>query len=303
MGRYDSHKNPLQYTLNRWAGRRVNNSREQEPKSIPCHVTKVEKDFVHVAFDTANSIFTPPVMKMTQSFSRFGREPTQVGDRALAVPGDYYLGGNTGYSGGRTNFYPRGNLSSLSFQPMANLKAPQRDYDQHHETGGPNGWKVKVIEEQQQGGWGQQNGGSGGSGNGSAAPSAATMRAHAQIMQRRSPIMMANGSSGGSSSSSNGQSQQQKKQTSTSLSEFSFDKDDVALMRSRDNDHYVRADAGNGQVMVHSSQDIHNTTNGGQIVLDPGSGKVYLGGDPKKDRFCAVITTCGPSRNVYAVPA
>jgi hypothetical protein len=241
-------------------------------------------------------------MKMTQSFSRFGREPTQVGDRALAVPGDYYLGGNTAFAGGRTNFYPRGNLSSLSFQPMANLKAPQRDYDQHHETGGPNGWKMKVIEEQQQGGWGQQNGGSGGSGNGSAAPSAATVRAHQQIMQRRSPIMMANGSSNGSSGSSNGQSQQQKPQSSTSQTEFSFDKNDVALVRSYDADHWLNIDGQNGNWIGQSTSNAKLQLKGsGKIVHNPGGGAVYLGGDPdKKDRFCLVLTTCGPSANVFA---
>jgi hypothetical protein len=283
----------------------VNNARELEPKSIPCHVQKVEKDFVHVAFDTSNSIFTPPVMKMTQSFSRFGREPTQVGDRALAVPGDYYLGGNTAYSGGRTNFYPRGNLSSLSFQPMANMKAPQRDYDQHHETGGPNGWKMKVIEEQQQGGWGQQNGGSGGSGDGSggSAPSAATIRAHQRIMQQRSPIMMAaNGSSNGSSSSSNGQGQQQKKQTSTSQTEFSFDKNDVALVRSYDADHWLNIDGQNQNWVGQSSGNLKLQLKGGsKIVANSEAKNTYLGGDPDKGhKFCKVLTVCGPSLNVEA---
>ena len=151
MGRYDSHMNPFQYMVNKWGSRRINNNQEQQPKSIPCHIQQIEKDFVHVAFETSNSIFTPPVMKMTQSFSRFGREPSQKGDRALAVPGDYYLGGNTAFAGGRTNYYPRGNLSTLSFQPMSNLKAPSRDYDQHWETGGPNGWRCKVMEDQQKG--------------------------------------------------------------------------------------------------------------------------------------------------------
>src|SRR6516225_9372538 len=167
MGRYDSHKNPFTRMMVGFAQKRITEALEQLPKSIPASIKQIEKDFVHVNFNTRNSIFTPPVMKMTQSFSRFGREPTQTKDMGVAVPGNYYLGGNTAFSGGRTNFYPRGNLSTLTFQPMSNLNAPKRDYDQHWETGGPNGWKSKVMEKQQeQPGGGEPSGSGPGGGNG-----------------------------------------------------------------------------------------------------------------------------------------
>src|SRR5215831_10071483 len=191
MGRYDSHINPLQYRMNIWAHRRGNEQREREPKSIPCHVQQMEKDFMHVAFETKNSIFTPPVMKMPQSFSRFGREATQTKDMGVAVPGDYYMGGISAFAGGATNFYPRGNLSSLTFQPVSNLKAPSRDYDQHWETGGPNGWRCKVQEEQQKGGQNAGQGGQNGKSGGQSGASAQALRAQQRVMQRRSPIMMA----------------------------------------------------------------------------------------------------------------
>jgi hypothetical protein len=351
----------------------------------------MEKDFMHIAFETSNSIFTPPVMKMTQSFSRFGREPTQTKDMGMAVPGDYYQGGVTAFSGGRTNFYPRGNLSSLSFQPMANLQAPKRDYDQHWETGGPNGWRCKVMEDQQQKQQGQQNGSSGsGSGSSGATP---TARLHAQIMQRRNPVMLAgpvplaDGSSGSSgSSSSSGQQQQQQKD----YTEFSFDKDGQAIVQSKDKKHYLKVNQKDKKVMLTGDGDstIFGKSNaylnsGSMCIVNPGAqgeesgagwdggqqggsgssgsggsgtgltaqamiasqalararlragipalpvtatraaapstptptptpfasgggggggggGKVYLGGDPQKDKFCLVQTVCGPSKNVYA---
>jgi hypothetical protein len=281
----------------------VNNSREQEPKAIPCHVQKIEKDFTHIAFETTNSIFTPPVMKMTQSFSRFGREPTQPQDMGMAVPGDYYQGGVTAFAGGRTNFYPRGNLSTLTFQPMANMKAPQRDYDQHHETGGPNGWKVKVMEQQQEGGPGQggSSGGNGASAGASSALASSVSRIHHQIMQQRGPIQLANGSSGTGTGASQGVGQEQSKSKNTQT-EFSFDKNDVALMRSYDADHWLTIDGPNGSWIGQSTGSAKLQLKGsGKIVHNPGGGAVYLGGDPdKKDKFCLVLTTCGPSANVFA---
>jgi hypothetical protein len=240
--------------------------REQESKSIPCHVVKVEKDFIHVAFETKNSIFTPPVMKMTQNFSRFGREPTQVGDKGHANPGDYYMGGNTAFAGGGTNFYPRGNLSTLSFQPLANLKAPQRDYDQHHETGGPHGWKVRTMEKQQEQ---QQQGGQSGTSD-TGGGGAQTARAHAMIMSRRNFMAVAvqtaaaisalsTGSSSTSSTGSTGngqQSQQQKDadEQEKSKTEVSFDKDGKVLLQSVDQDHYHYVDQKNKTIKSQSQK-------------------------------------------------
>src|SRR5262245_6501576 len=140
MSRWDSHKHPFHVNLPKFQSRAGNDQRQQESKSVPCHVVKIAKDFVLVAFETSNGIQTPPVVKMPQSFSTYQREPTQVGDKGYAVPGDYYMGGSSDYAGGNTNFYPRSNLASLSFQPVSKEKDPERDYDQHHQTGGPNGW-------------------------------------------------------------------------------------------------------------------------------------------------------------------
>jgi hypothetical protein len=144
MGRYDSHKNPFQYRINSWVDKKINDHLQRVSKSIPCHVTKVDKDFVTVAFETHDKTLTPPTVKIPQSFSPYAREPTQVGDKGYAVPADYYLGGISGDAGGATNYYPRANLTTLSFQPISQKANPSRDYDQYTITGGPNG--VQIIQ-------------------------------------------------------------------------------------------------------------------------------------------------------------
>jgi len=367
MGRYDSHINPLQNRLTEWLNRRVNDHREREPKSIPAHVQKMEKDFMHMAFETKNSIFTPPVMKMPQSFSRFGREPTQNKDMGLAVPGDYYMGGVSAFSGGATNFYPRGNLSTLTFQPVSNLEAPKRDYDQHWETGGPNGWRCKVQEKQTnmsqlQGGDGAGPGGGGAGTNGGSTAASSRSR---QIMAQRFPIQFASTSQTNGSSGGGGQQQQQQQKDYT---EFSFDKDGQAIVQSKDKKHYLKVSqkdkkimlSGEGDSTIFGKQNAY-LNSGSMCIVNPGAqseesgagwdgdqqggsggssgggglggitgqsalaiplanpsvspwapsvaptaggggggGKVYLGGDPQKDKFCLVQTICGPSKNVYA---
>jgi hypothetical protein len=269
MGRYDAHKNPFTYRINQHSQRKTLNRQEQQAKSIPCHVVKVEKDFIHVAFETRNSIFTPPVMKMSQNFSRFGREPTQVGDKGLAAPGHYYTGGNTAFSGGGTNFYQRSNLSTLAFQPLANLNAPKRDYDQHHETGGPKGWKVRTMEKQQEKqGTGGTTGSTGLSGFGSQAQAVLT-RTNARVMGQRNfthPRVVAatNGSSGTSTNGSgNGQQSQQQKdadEQEKSKTELSFDKDGKVLLQSVDEDNYLYVDQKNTTIQSQSkNKNIHQS--------------------------------------------
>jgi hypothetical protein len=55
----------------------------------------------------------------------------------------------------------------------------------------------------------------------------------------------------------------------------------------------------------------YSITEKGDVVINPldgsgggggggGGGQVYLGGDPKKHKFCKVQTVCGPSANVFA---
>jgi hypothetical protein len=282
--RYDSLKNPFHWRMNLWSARRTTDLQETQAKSVPCHVVKTEKDFVYVQFETNNSIFTMPTVKMTQGYSRFGREPTQKGDKGFAAAGGYYMGGNTAYAGGNTSFYPRGNLSTLSFQPLANLNAPKRDYDQHHETGGPNGWMMRTMEAQQQSAGPGQSGGSGSPSSGSS--STTITRAQKQVMQRRhfmeiQVITTANGSSSssgnGSSSSSGGQGSQQQQ----SNTQYSFDKNDLCTIQSKDTNHNFTVDSKNKKMTLNV----------------PTNENIYVGGDGKTGQYARIMTEKGPVIN------
>jgi hypothetical protein len=293
MGRYDAHKNPFSYRMIEWAMRKTTNATEQLAKSVPMHVQKVEKDFVHASFQTNNGIFTMPVMKMPQSFSGYGREPTQQKDMGNAVPSNYYMGGVSGFAGGNTSFFPRGNLSSLSYQPSSNLKASGRDYDQHTETGGPSGWITKVMDQSGMQG-GDQGGGDGaGAGGGTiGAASVTAARANLRVMQQRNFIQASrmkivvspmdsssSGSTGSSGSSGGGGSsgdQQQKSKT-----QFSFDKDDLATIQSKDTDHTMTVDSKNKKMTLKV----------------PKNENIYVGGDGKEGEYAQLVTTKGPVIN------
>ena len=287
MGRYDSHKNPFIYRMNQWLGKRVNSAQEDRPKSIPCHVVKVEKDFIHVAFETANGIFTPPTVKIPQSFSRFAREPTQVGDKGYAVPGHYYLGGVSGDAGGNTDFYPRGNLTTLSFQPLSHTQNPIRNYDQLTHMGGPEGWIARTLLKQVQ----QQ------------IPqipqvgqilkqvisgilpirSSTFQLAQTRVRKQLGIQPLANGSSGQSSSGSSSQSNQQQQQDNDQT-QFSFDKNGKAIIQSKDTNHNITVDQQNKQITINV----------------PANHKVVLGGNGKTGKYSRVVTEDGSSINTIA---
>jgi hypothetical protein len=140
-------KTPLNSSLINSADRRSNNFRQSATKAMPCHVTKIDKDFATVSFDPQNGIWTLPQIKIPVSMSRYVRDPTQVGDYGYAVPSDYNTNTLTGLGGSFTNFFPKGNLSPLSFQPFSRTQNEDRDYDQLTLTGGPHG--VKIIQSPQ----------------------------------------------------------------------------------------------------------------------------------------------------------
>jgi hypothetical protein len=282
MGRYDSLKHPFHFTMPLWANKKVNTNTEKQAKSIPCHVTKVDKDFITVAFETQNGIFTPPTVKIPQSMSQYGRDPTQVGDKGYAVPGDYYLGGVTGDAGGNTNFYPRGNLTTLSFQHVSHTQNPDRDVDQLTHMGGPNGWIVGPYQKQKQDQQTAQNGNGGQSGT--VAASAAqffrttnSFRVQQQSLRKVvSPMDTGGITGGGGSSGSSGQQQQDDNQTN-----FSFDKDNKCMMQSKSKDYQVTCDEKSGKITLKV----------------PTGKKVYVGGDGSEGQYAQLVTTKGPVIN------
>jgi hypothetical protein len=293
MGRYDSHKHPFTYKLNQWSRNRTNNESESKPKSMPCHVVKVEKDFIHIAFETANGIFTPPVVKIPQAMSQYGREPTQVGDKGHAVPGSYYLGGVTGDAGGNTDFYPRSNLTPLSFNGVSHTQNPGRDYDQLTHMGGPTGWITRAFEQQQQdqGSQGSQ-GGQGGQGGQSPAVASANFvrnipRTRMMNIQRRMhgipQVAPQAAGNGGGSSGGSGQSSQSQNNGPTGTN-FNFDKNNLCTMQSKDSDHNITVDSQSKKVTLNL----------------PVGEWGYAGGDGQKGKYARIMTESGPSVNFKA---
>lgn len=134
---------PLFTSITRFVTKMIADAFQRSPRSIPCHVVKVNGDLVTVAFDTHNNIWLPAQIEMSQNFSLFAREPTQVGDKGFAITSDFYLGGASGNAGGTPDYFPRGNLSSASFQPVSQKKFPSRDVNQFVLTGGPSGIQIQ----------------------------------------------------------------------------------------------------------------------------------------------------------------
>ena len=284
MGRYDSHKFPFQYQMNQWSQKRTNTAQERQAKSIPCHVTKVDKDFIYVAFETQNGIFTPPTVKIPQSMSQYGRDPTQVGDKGYAVPGDYYLGGVTGDSGGNTDFYPRGNLTTLSFQPVSHTQNPNRDYDQLTHMGGPNGWIVGPFQKQQQDQQNQQN-----QQNQQAAMQSlsrtTSFRARQEVLRKQALSIGTLGATtfdaSTSGTSSSGSTQQQQGQQQQDPTQFSFDKNGKCTVCSKDQDHIITVDQQNKKITIKV----------------PPKHTIYVGGDGDDGTYAQLSTVKGPVIN------
>jgi hypothetical protein len=222
-------------------------------------VTKTDKDFVYASFQPTNGIWTMPVIKLPQSFSAYQREPTQPKEQGNAVPSDYYTGGVTGLGGGNANFQPRGNLTTLSYQPLNRTAFPDRDYQQHHIVGGPNG--VKIVQKNPP----QQS---------TTPPNQPTAqlsgkltklstRAQQAWLNSRTPIV---------------------KDTSPSpkLAYMQIDKDGLITHQSPSGDHLVTVEENNRKVTVAA----------------PLSSIVYLGGNGKDGTYAPVITVSGPCKNV-----
>jgi hypothetical protein len=259
---------------------------------MPCHVTEVAKDFIKVAFETANGIFTPPIVKIPQAMTQYMRNPTQVGDKGHAVPGNYYLGGVSGDAGGNTNFYPRGNLTTLNFNGISHVANPERMYDQLTHMGGPAGWIARSFQKQTQG----NNQSQGQQQNQSVTPNnvqqarngrTAALATQRKVLARQMGVSVqafltptvTDTSNSGSNNQSNNNQQQDKDQT-----QFGFDKDGIGTIQSKDDKHSVVVDQKNKKIALNV----------------PIGEWVYHGGDGKEGQYARVMTENGPSQNVKA---
>jgi hypothetical protein len=236
--------------------------RQFSAKSIPMQVTQTDKDFVYASFQPTNGIFTMPVIKIPQSFSAYQREPTQTKEQGNAVPSDYYTGGVTGLGGGNADFQPRGNLTTLSYQPLNRTVFPDRDYNQHYIAGGPTG--VKII---------QANPPPPPPTTGQPTPQRTALNnklarlpatARQAWLNSRTPVVK------------NGTTQPPK------LAYMQIDKNGLITHLSPSGDHSVTVEEQNRKVTVNA----------------PLSSIVYLGGDGKIGTYAPVVTTNGPCPNV-----
>jgi hypothetical protein len=112
---------------------------QNTPKFVPGHVSKIlPNDFIEFTID-ATGPYTLPKLQVPQMFSKYHREPTQVGDKGIVVAGSYFIGGSSGQDGSTANLYPKGNLTTGSFQPVSNKNFPKRDPNMFLVTGGTSG--------------------------------------------------------------------------------------------------------------------------------------------------------------------
>ena len=121
---------------------------QNQAKKLPCHVTQVyNDDTVTVSFDVTQTVFTLPNTRYPQAFSKYSREPTQVGDPGYIVPNDVDLGGESGISGSTANMYQKGNLTTGVFHPISNTNFKRRDQNKFYQTGGPTGHIIQSQDE------------------------------------------------------------------------------------------------------------------------------------------------------------
>lgn len=265
-------KTPLNLSLVTTADRRSDNFRQSQAKSIPVKVTKVDKDFVTVSFEPQNGIWSLPQIKIPQSMSRYGREPTQVGDMGYAVPSEYNNQTLTGLGGSYTNFFPKGNLSPLSFQPFSLTQNETRDYDQFTTTGGPNG--VKIIQSSQS----PKEKPPGTSGQ----PSPSDRLRHRRLIgmgSRARAMWLARGPRiQPAAASDNGQN--------TPKAYMEIDKNGLITHQSPKGDHQILVDEQGKKIALNVPASQHT---------------VFLGGPGKKpELYAPVATIAGPSVNVMA---
>lgn len=309
---------PVNYNLSRHTNQKSNDFSLIDSKGIPCHVIAIDRDMVTVAFDTHNSVWTLPTMKMPVAMSGYARDATQVGDHGYAVKSNYYLGGNSGLGGGVADYGPRSNLTPLTFHPMSRTQNQTRDYNQYTVTGGTTGvkiWQGPVPSQQaqnQQTGQGASPSSSGGSGTAgtqarmvphraSQARSAAFRRAPygrartthwrpggfvaARAAPRGNSVAPMPQASTGSSGSSSGGSSGQGQQQGPSGSSMEINKDGLITHQSQDGKHQITVDQKGKQITVNV----------------PSNETVFLGGDGKTGKYLPVLCVGNvPSINVKA---
>lgn len=83
---------------------------------MPGHVVAISGAIVTVAFDVTGLTISP--VQMPLASPEYLRLPIQKGDKGVAVPASFYLGGVSGLGGGTATDTLQGNLSTLYWVPL-----------------------------------------------------------------------------------------------------------------------------------------------------------------------------------------
>jgi hypothetical protein len=111
-------KTPLARTLPTFVSGRSLDEIAKQGLAIPGHVVAVSGAIITVSFDVAGLTISP--VQMPLGSPEYLRLPIQKGDKGVAVPASFYLGGISGLGGGTATDTLQGNLSTLFWMPLGN---------------------------------------------------------------------------------------------------------------------------------------------------------------------------------------
>lgn len=115
----NSKKIPFAASLNSAAMQKAQDAIQLMGKALPASVVSVAGQIVTVKFEL-NGVFTLPHVTCPIYGAEYARMPTQIGDKGVVIPADFYLGGVSGLGGGVAGFDQRANLATLIFFPIGN---------------------------------------------------------------------------------------------------------------------------------------------------------------------------------------
>jgi hypothetical protein len=113
-------KTPLARGLSRFAQRKAIEEISKLGYAPPGHVVAVNGAIVTINFDVSG--LTLPQVQMPLFGPEYIRYPVQVGDKGVAFPASFYLGGVSGLGDGTADDTQRGNLATLVWFPIGNAK-------------------------------------------------------------------------------------------------------------------------------------------------------------------------------------
>jgi len=96
-------------------------------ESLPCTVQEVIDKGLQVKVKIEISDIQYPIITIPVMASEYFRLPVKAGDKGLAIPCNYYLGGITDNGGGTASSFMANNLNDLVFIPVSSIKWDKGD--------------------------------------------------------------------------------------------------------------------------------------------------------------------------------